>query len=1064
MVHSRVAVFFVALCLFVSLPVFAITRTWNGSVNANWSAPANWSPAGIPDASDSLVFPSGASNKTMTNDLPALNAGPMTFSDGYTVNGNELTLFGDVSITQGTFNTPLKVGAGTIHIGNASGSATYGSVDVNGQSLTIDAGSSTVASLNGSGSVLVPGGSIVVTGDGTFSGTINQSMSVRGSMPNANVTYYGYIGLSGTGSVGDVTLTSSWITPGNHNPNTPGDSAIGVLHTKSLSIGGGTGFIIAGSTAYRVELVPGSLSDSIQVTGSVTFDSPYLYVSLLGVPAVGQSFTIIDNDGTDPVNGTFRDLPEGSTITVGSSRMTITYHGGDGNDVVLQAVSADKTWLGSVSGSWSDARNWSPQAIPVAGEPLVFPAGASNKTMTNDLPALSVGAMTFGDGYTINGNELTLTGNVAITQGTFNAPLKVGAAIHIGNVSGSTSYGAIDVNGQALTIDAANSTVASLNGSGSVLVPGGGIVITDDGTFSGTINQSMSVRGSMPNAHVTFYGYIGLSGTGTVGDVTLTSSWLTPGAHNPNTPGDSAIGVLHTKSLSIGGGTGFIVGGSTAYRVELVPGSLSDSVQVTGTVTFDSPYLYPSLLGVPAAGQSFTIIDNDGTDPVNGTFRDSSFHDLPERATLTVGGYPMRISYSGGDGNDIVLTTLAATTNVLTQNASATTYGETWTLTATVSSSFGTPAGSVAFSADGVSLGVAPVVNGAASLTVPFASVGTRTVVATFLGTGAFGDSVSGTVVHVVTPGQTTTNIAANQPNIIFGQTAHFTVTVSAQAPAAGQPSGSVTILADGATLGAAPIVNGTAAFETSALHAGVKSITATYAGDANFAASSASAIQQNVGKAQTEVDARSRTAFVGESPLITVFVNVTPGSSLAPTGSVTLSEGGAVVGAQTLAGGVASFSLSPLPEGDHTFVVNYIGDTDFVASSATIVQSVVAPSVSIQGARVIEGNHGVSSVSLSVTLSAPVSQPVRVSFSTVAGSAIEVEDYDRASGVIEFAPGELTRSIELHVIGDTFPEPDESFSVLLSNPVNATIDTASAVIVIANDDQVPPRHRPSRH
>jgi hypothetical protein len=192
--------------------------------------------------------------------------------------------------------------------------------------------------------------------------------------------------------------------------------------------------------------------------------------------------------------------------------------------------------------------------------------------------------------------------------------------------------------------------------------------------------------------------------------------------------------------------------------------------------------------------------------------------------------------------------------------------------------------------------------------------------------------------------------------------------------------------------------------------------------------------------------------------------VNVTPSSSLAPTGSVTLSEGGAIVGAQALVGGVARFSLSPLSVGDHTFVVNYSGDIDFEASSATIVQSVLAPSLSIHGTRVIEGNQGVTTLSLVVSLSAPVSQPVRVSFSTVAGSAIEVEDYERASGVIEFAPGELTRSVELHIVADTFPESDESFSVLLANPINATIEQPSAVIVIANDDQVPPRHRPSRH
>jgi hypothetical protein len=190
----------------------------------------------------------------------------------------------------------------------------------------------------------------------------------------------------------------------------------------------------------------------------------------------------------------------------------------------------------------------------------------------------------------------------------------------------------------------------------------------------------------------------------------------------------------------------------------------------------------------------------------------------------------------------------------------------------------------------------------------------------------------------------------------------------------------------------------------------------------------------------------------------------VTPSSSLAPTGSVTLSEGGDVVGAQALAGGVARVSLSPLAAGDHTFVVNYSGDIDFEASSGTVIQSVTAPAISIRDTRVIEGSRGVTTVSLVVALSAAVSIPVRVSFSTLAGTATEGVDYERASGVIEFAPGELTHAIELHIFGDTMPEGDETFSVLLSDPVNATLEKPSAAVVIVNDDQVPPRHRPSRH
>jgi hypothetical protein len=460
-------------------------------------------------------------------------------------------------------------------------------------------------------------------------------------------------------------------------------------------------------------------------------------------------------------------------------------------------------------------------------------------------------------------------------------------------------------------------------------------------------------------------------------------------------------------------------------------------------------------------GQSVTIIQNDGTDPVSGTFLN-----LPEGAAV-IGSQTCYISYTGGDGNDVVLTSPAAriiTNTVVTQSTSSTPFGGPVTLTATISAQSGTPIGSVTFVVDGVSAGSGGLLNGVATWSLTNLGVGDHTIAAVFHSTGAFGDSTSGSVNHVVTPGQTTTRIAANPLNITYGQSAHFMVTVSAQAPSAGQPAGSVTIFADAGPLGTAPIVNGTAAFETSALHAGVKSITATYGGDANFAASTASAVQENVGKAQTEVDARSRTLLVGESPLVSVFVNPTSGTSLAPTGSVTLSENGAVVGGQALAGGGASFSLSPLPVGDHTFVVNYSGDADFEASSATLVQSVAAPSLSIHGTHVNEGNFGITPVSLAVSLSVPVSQPVRVSFSTLAGTATEGEDYEKASGVIEFAPGEVTRSIELHIFGDTLPELDETFSVLLSDAVNATIETPSALVVIVNDDQAPPRRRASRH
>jgi hypothetical protein len=81
----------------------------------------------------------------------------------------------------------------------------------------------------------------------------------------------------------------------------------------------------------------------IGVTGAVALNNATL--TLQG-PASGitpgRTFIIIANDGNDAVIGTFAGLPEGATILGGAGGMdyAISYSGGDGNDVVLTAVSA----------------------------------------------------------------------------------------------------------------------------------------------------------------------------------------------------------------------------------------------------------------------------------------------------------------------------------------------------------------------------------------------------------------------------------------------------------------------------------------------------------------------------------------------------------------------------------------------------------------------------------------------------------------------------------------------------------------------------------------------------
>lgn len=87
------------------------------------------------------------------------------------------------------------------------------------------------------------------------------------------------------------------------------------------------------------------------------------------------------------------------------------------------------------------------------------------------------------------------------------------------------------------------------------------------------------------------------------------------------------------------------------------------------------------------------------------------------------------------------------------------------------------------------------------------------------------------------------------------------------------------------------------------------------------------------------------------------------------------------------------------------------------------------------------------------ITLSQATTSTVTVAFSTLNGTATAGQDYVAASGTITFAPGETQKTIWISMIGDTAAEPNETFVVRLSNPVNATIFDGDGLATILNDD-----------
>ena len=146
--------------------------------------------------------------------------------------------------------------------------------------------------------------------------------------------------------------------------------------------------------------------------------------------------------------------------------------------------------------------------------------------------------------------------------------------------------------------------------------------------------------------------------------------------------------------------------------------------------------------------------------------------------------------------------------------------------------------------------------------------------------------------------------------------------------------------------------------------------------------------------------------------------------------------------------------------EDDETFLVNLSSPSNATISggqaTGTILNDDSPPSLSIADTSVTEGNSGTATAVFTVTLSAASSKTVAVDFATLAGSATAGVDYAITSGSLTFTPGTLSQTITVQVYSDTVDEDDETFSVKLSAPVNATLGNDEGEATIIDDDDPP--------
>ena len=390
-------------------------------------------------------------------------------------------------------------------------------------------------------------------------------------------------------------------------------------------------------------------SGQLQVTGSVTVGGGSLDVTVAGPQeAISERFVIIDNDGTDPVNGTFLGLPERQYFRADERLLQISYVGGDGNDVELIAfvpsldISEDGktarfTDLDGDAVTVTTTRGaWTAEMFELLPEDR-FIGGASLKTLS-----IAPEAGFDGADISVSAKRDLFGGDGSVNIETINAPGSVFGKITINGALGEIHAGggtglaikrlSVQSLGILAALQAPNSSApfsSSIAGDLGKLTVSGDI----DGArleVSGTV-KTLSVAGSFAGSQLLAGAHLGRVTIG--GDVigeSVSDPAVISGFGQPSTPAsgpDLAIG-----SLAIGGRLKFaqVLAG---YDLAGVPKNADASV---GSVRVGTNWIASTLAAGISAGADGFFGTADDTKISGAAVRDAS-ELFSQIASITIG-------------------------------------------------------------------------------------------------------------------------------------------------------------------------------------------------------------------------------------------------------------------------------------------------------------------------------------------------------------------------------------------------------------------------------------------
>jgi hypothetical protein len=482
--------------------------------------------------------------------------------------------------------------------------------------------------------------------------------------------------------------------------------------------------------------------------------------------------------------------------------------------------------------------------------------------------------------------------------------------------------------------------VAQLNATANV--PGTFTYSPAAGTVLGSGAQTLAVTFTPDDAA----NYSGASATVTVdvAKAATTIAWPSP----PSIVYGTALGAAQLNATANVSGTftyspaaGTVLGsGSQPLAVTFTPDDAANYSGATATVTVDvakaaTTITWPSpadiVYGTPVGPAQLNATAN-----VPGTFT----YSYGSTVFLGAGAHTLSVTFTPADAANYTgasaATTLTVTRAPLTiaTNAMAKPYGVP--LPPFSASATGLVNGDSLASLTGVLSFVTPATAASPVGTYPVTPQGLSSPNYTIT-------FVPGTL--TVVQALTSTALVASPNPSGFNEAVTLTATVSMLPPGGGSPSGVVQFF-DGATLlGTVPLTtSGTAALTTNGLAAGSHTLTATYGGDPNFAASSqagALTVKAASGSSTTTVTSSANPATTGQTVTLTAAI----AAPSTPTGSVAFYDGSVLIGTVSVSGTSARLTTAGLADGGHAITAVYLGNASIPPSTSRAFAQYVQPS-----------------------------------------------------------------------------------------------------------------------